>query len=310
MSEETPPIETPTETTAPAETPAPEADAPAPVNLDQKIMVNGEELSPQQILDQQRELEALRKYRDAASNLMKAGDNELNEAREQNIRYVMSQEGYEPDQINGYVEQLRQASAPQITPHSDNTSLAEEVGMTADPRVDDMAKRMAVMEEREKEMRVNELRSKLETASTKAVGHKDLTSISDSFKRIHGDDGHQDRMDVINEEVHKEILSQLRRARAGGAEINDSIINQASENAAQTVAKRYRTVIGDPNKLGRAPETASGNTQFYQKKPVELPKFQPGKDTTGTVYDKARKFAEDSLLDIAADVSSGGNTKL
>ena len=50
---------------------------------------------------------------------------------------------------------------------------------------------------------VNELRGKLENASTKAVSHKDLTSISDSFKRIHGDEGHQERMDVISEEVQK-----------------------------------------------------------------------------------------------------------
>ena len=43
-------------------------------------------LSPQQILDQQRELEALRSI-GMLPNLAKAGDNELTEAREQNIRY-------------------------------------------------------------------------------------------------------------------------------------------------------------------------------------------------------------------------------
>ena len=49
---------------------------------------------------------------------------------------------------------------------------------------------------------------------------------------------------------------------------------------------------------------------FFKKKPIEIPQFKPGKDTTASVYDKAKTFAEDTLLDIAADISTGGNTKL
>ena len=49
---------------------------------------------------------------------------------------------------------------------------------------------------------------------------------------------------------------------------------------------------------------------FYKKKPIEIPQFNPGKDTTSSVYEKAKTFAEDTLLDMAADISKGGDSKL
>jgi len=295
MSEEATPTETPTEAPAPVETPQqeqPQAEESAPeVNLDQKVTIDGETYTAAQMAQTIRENQNLREYQEAASNLMRQ-QGELNTEREADLRYVMTYEGYTPEQIEEYIGSMRGQNMPQDQQGQPQQAPQE------DPRVDQLNHRLEA------------LQGKLSNAVSAVTSQDSLASISNAFKRVHGDEGHSERMAVISEDVQRETLSQLRKVRAAGGEINDSTIKTASETAAKSVADRYRTVIGDPDKLGRAPETAAGQTAFYQKKPVELPKFEPGKDTTGTVYDKARKFAEDSLLDIAADVSTGGNTKL
>jgi DNA-directed RNA polymerase subunit F len=304
MSEETPvetPVETPTQEApqteaAPAETPE--------VNLDQKVTVDGQTYSVSEMAEKLQENKALQDYQQAASNLMKNQTEELTTQRESDLRYVMSYEGYTTEQIEQYVDQLKSAGQPMEQQPTQPEQPQE------DPRVNELNQRLSQVEERERQLRLEALQSKLDNAVSSVTSQDSLSAISNAFKRVHGDEGHSERMKVIGEDVQRETLSQLRKVRSAGGEIDDSTIRTASETAAKSVAERYRTVIGDPDKLGRAPETASGQTQFYQKKPVELPKFEPGKDTTGTVYDKARKFAEDSLLDIAADVSTGGNSKL
>lgn len=309
MSEETPPIEAPTEASAPVESASQEQTEASSetVNLDQKVTVGGETYTAAQMAETMRENQNLRGYQEAASNLMRNQSEEMTTDREADLRYVMTYEGYTPEQIEEYVGNMKapgQGMTPEQQPQQPEQSQAE------DPRVDHLNQRLQQVEEREKQLRLEALQTKLTNAVDSVTGQDSLSSISNAFKRVHGDEGHADRMKVISEDVQRETLSQLRKVRSAGGDIDDGTIRTASETAAKSVADRYRTVIGDPDKLGRAPETASGQTQFYQKKPVELPKFEPGKDSTGTVYDKARKFAEDSLLDIAADVSTGGNSKL
>ena len=295
---ETPPTEAPVETPAPE---APSSEEPKVVNP--KFEVNGETMTAEQIQDQAREVEVLREYQRAASNLMKNGESELDDNRESDLRYVMSYEGYAPEQIDSYIDSLKNQS-PLAQPQ-------EYPDMTAnDPRVDEMAKRLQEVEKRESQTRLDALKSKLDNAVNKVSTESGIGSISSSFKRIHGEEGHSDRMKVLQEDIHRETLNNLRRVRSSGGDIDDASIRAASESAAKSVADRYRTVIGDPDKLGRAPETASGQDTFYKKKPIEIPQFKPGKDTTASVYEKAKTFAEDTLLDMAADISTGGDSKL
>ena len=319
MSEESTPTETPSPVEAAqqaAETPAPEQPAQTETIevTDQKFKVDGQEYTSSQIAEQTRELEMLREYQKAAGNLMKAETVEMTAERESDMRFVMAYEGYEENQINQQIENIKMATnseQPQnngVVPHQSPEASAQEP--VVDPRVDEMEQRVQTMEAREKQMRVQQLESKLNDAVNLAQGGEEISKITSSFKRIHGDEGHSERMDILGEDIHREMVSYLRKVRSGGGSISDDAIKQASEMAADTVAKRYRTVIGDPDKLGRSPETATGQTQFFQKKPVEAPNFIPGKDSSGSTFDKARKFAEDTLLDIAHDVSAGGNTKL
>lgn len=307
MSEEATQTETPTEAAAPVETPQqeqPQAEQSAPeVNLDQKVTIDGETYTAAQMAQTIRDNQNLREYQEAASNLMRQ-QGDMTTEREADLRYVMTYEGYTPEQIEEYIGNMTGQNMPQEQPGQPEQAPKE------DSRVDHLNQRLEQVEEREKQLRLEALQTKLSNAVSSVTSQDSLSSISNAFKRVHGDEGHSERMAVISEDVQRETLSQLRKVRSAGGEINDSTIKTASETAAKSVADRYRTVIGDPDKLGRAPETASGQTAFYQKKPVELPKFEPGKDSTGTVYDKARKFAEESLLDIAADVSTGGNSKL
>jgi hypothetical protein len=307
MSEE---VTTPTEAT-PEPTPqeAPQTEAPQAEAPKEEAAPKGP--STEEFENQAKELELLREYRRAAGNLMKAQDAEMTEEKESDMRFVMAYEGFDDHQINEQINNMKQAQQNQgVVPYEGTPEQNAQPQPQNDPRVEDVERRMAQVEERERTMRLEQLQNKLNAAVSQVQTGGEIDKISSSFKRIHGDEGHDERMNVIGEDIHREMVSHLRKIRSAGGSVTDDAIRQASESAAETVAKRYRTVIGDPNKLGRAPETASGQTQFYQKKPIDVPSFQPGKDSAGSVYDKARKFAEDTLLDIAADTSAGGNTKL
>lgn len=305
MSEE---ITTPTEAT-PEPTPqeAPQTEATQAESPTEKAAPKGP--SAEEFENQAKELELLREYRRAAGNLMKAQDAEMSAEKESDMRFVMAYEGFDDHQINEYINNMKQVQTNEGVVPYDGTP-EQNVQPQNDPRVEDVERRMAQVEERERAMRLEQLQNKLSDAVSQVQTGGEIEKISSSFKRIHGDEGHDERMNVIGEDIHREMVSHLRKIRSAGGSVTDDAIRQASESAAEIVAKRYRTVIGDPNKLGRAPETASGQTQFYQKKPIDVPSFTPGKDSAGSVYDKARKFAEDTLLDIAADASTGGNTKL
>lgn len=307
MSEETP-IETPAETPAPApeaEAPQPEAppQEPASISMDQTVQVNGETMTVKQLADAADEAKYLREYQRAASGILRNTDAELTEERESDVRYVMAYEGYTDEQINNYIDSLKQ-------PVGAEGQYQEAPQVAEDPRVNEMSSRMEALEQREKEARVEQLQNKLAAAVQNATNIQDLQNLGSAFKRIHGDEGAQERASVLQEDIHRETVNHLRRLKTQGGNIDDASIQQASMSAAETVAKRYRTVIGDPDKIGRAPETASGQDLFFKKKPIEVPQFKPGQDTTASVYEKAKSFAEDTLLDMAADISQGGDSKL
>ena len=71
---------------------------------------------------------------------------------------------------------------------------------------------------------------------------------------------------------------------------------------------KFRSVIGDPDKIQRSPETATDSDSLFNKPPVEPPKFEKG-DSMGDINVKTREWTLDTLLRGARDGSSGGESK-
>ena len=67
------------------------------------------------------------------------------------------------------------------------------------------------------------------------------------------------------------------------------------------------SVIGDPDKIQRAPETATEDSLF-NKPPVKAPEYEKG-DDMGDINVKARDWTLDTLLRGAREGAAGGESK-
>ena len=303
MSEENMPVENiESQVPEPQATEAP-APAPAEVNLDSKITFDGKEVSVSELIEQNREVDRLREYRENATALMQ-GDNVPTEKREQAMRYLLAQEGYASSQIEEYIQATREASMPpQENQIPENPQQPQQ--MSQEDRL-----RMAELESRQARLNVEMMKRDLDTAVENTMAHNPrIRALVNKSKELNGDEGADSRIDSIREEVRRATMDQMRQRKSSGERFDNTWFNQETEKAADAVYERIRSVIGDPDKIQRAPETASDADSFVNTPPVAAPNFEKG-DNMGSAQTKSHDWTVDALSRLAQDASDGGETKL
>ena len=302
MSDESLSDLTPTE-----ETPAsPEAEQSPSLNLDQTIQVNGEQVSVQDLLASRQRASELEEYKRHASHIMRAEGGTAE--KEESTRYIMSQEGYTPEQIEEYITASKQYET-QVQQSEQQPDPTPGQPMQQDDRVTQLEQRLGQAEQQAAQQKLDQMKNQLKEGVDQVAASQPIQQILEASKRINGDTDLQKTEVLLKQDIERETLALLKRERAAKGKITDASFAQAAQKAAESVSSRYRAVIGDPNSLGRTPQTGAAPDLLYQKKPVEDPKYRAG-ENPGQVYDKARNFAEQTLLNIAADVSAGGESKL
>jgi hypothetical protein len=318
MTDEVPQVENPTPEPQQTETPevqqeeTPANDSPA-INLDSKISVDGEDVSVNDLLKAKQDNEFLLEYQKHASKLMRS-EGVPAEEREQSVRWVMTAEGYTPEQINeyvGYMKNMGQEQQPAPEQPQAEPQQQQPENQHDDTRAREMEERMAQQEHALRQQQVAQMRRNLDSSVEQTMGSStDIQSLVDAAKRLGGDDNASSSRAALRADLERETVSELKRMRASGVNVDDRSFAEAANKAAEVVANRYRAVIGDPNLVRRAPETDSGQDTFVSNKPIETPEFQKGKDTFITAQDKVRKFTEDSLNKLASEVDSGGKSRI
>ena len=318
MTDEVPQVENPVPEPQQPDTPeAPQAenaptDSPA-LNLDSKISVDGQEVTVNQLLQSRKENEYLMEYQKHASKLMRA-DGVSAEDREQSVRWVMTAEGYNPEQIEEYVGLMSQMQQQPEQPSPEQPAAEQQQqpeNQHDDTRAREMEERMAQQEQALRQQQVAQMRRNLDSAVEQTMGSSEqISSLVDAAKRLGGDDNATSSRAALRADLERETVTELKRMRASGVNVDDRSFAEAANKAAEMVANRYRAVIGDPNLVRRAPETDSGQDTFVSNKPIETPEFQKGKDTFITAQDKVRKFTEDSLNKLATEIDSGGKSRI
>ena len=115
---------------------------------------------------------------------------------------------------------------------------------------------------------------------------------------------------ALQEQVREATVKNLYSRRdASGGRFNEDWVADEASRAAEVVAGNYRTVIGDIDGLGRAPETDGELEALRSKAPVPAPEFKKGMDR-GSADTAVRNFNVDALSRLAVDVSAGGETKV
>tara|TARA_R100000664_G_scaffold33888_2_gene52532 strand:+ start:4205 stop:5122 length:918 start_codon:yes stop_codon:yes gene_type:complete len=302
------------EENTPQEAPQTEVTESQPsINLDSTVQVDGQEISIKELINTRDEVEQLKEYNEQARKLMSpTGTNDA--TREQAIRYLMTQEGYTPDDINQYInwtnemgqEPEQQYEQPQYEEPQPQEGLTEEqlqqqYYQEQMMREQDQA-RMREIEARQSRIGTEMMKKEMSNAIDSTMASNDQIS---KLLGINEESG--GRKDVIRQEVEAAMMASLRQRRASGENFNNSWFTEEAGKAAKTVYDKFSSVIGDPDKIQRAPETAAQDSLF-NKPPVDPPKYERG-DDMGKINNKTRDWTLDTLLRGAQEGAAGGESK-
>ena len=290
------------------------------MNLDSTIQVDGEEVSVKDLLNARDEASRLREYNDHAKTLISPAGSD-NETRETAVRYLMTQEGYSPADIEEYIQFTNNPPAvePEPQPQMQEPQIPEPQGMNEMDEIDRQQQlyearqeqlmreqeqqRMANIEDRQQRLGAEMMKKELNSALDKTMNSHE------SIAKLMGlESGGDYRKEVLRHEVEASMLDSLRRRRTAGENFNPSWFAEEAGKAAKSVYDKFSSVIGDPDKIQRAPETATENDSLFNKPPVDPPKYEKG-DDMGAINTKARDWTLDTLLRSANDGATGGESK-
>jgi len=305
------------ETNIPNDVPTPQVSTPPSgetpsIDINSTVRVGDSEVAISDLISGYKQVGDLKEYQKNASLLVRGGSMDPNE-RVGAMKYILEKEGYSPAQIDAQIQASQEVY---------DTAYEEEEGyeepMTeqnetppAPTNVDPEARaEIDKVRYQNNQMMVDMLKTNLNSSMDKTMGsNPNIKTLLDKSKQLAGEEGFKERSDNIRSEVQRIAMEGMRSRRNRGEKFDKSWFDQETTKAADSVYQRIRSVIGDPDKIQRAPETASDFEQFTSKPPVPAPTFEKG-DNMGSASDKARDFTVDTLSRIAGDLSAGGESRI
>jgi hypothetical protein len=133
----------------------------------------------------------------------------------------------------------------------------------------------------------------------------EFSTAIDSIRSIHGGAAATNAEGVFRDEI-KSLAAQafMKKAKDQG-QMDPNWMLDAVREAAKVVVRKHQWGIGDPNKVGRTPETGTGDP-FAGKPPVAPPSFDPKKaDLTDKAVEDFLADALPRLGSLAGGVPSG-----
>ncbi len=296
--------------------------APREMDLDAVVKVDGRRVTLREMLAERQELGSLRELREHVSTLMR-GEGAGWEDREKAIRHVMAVEGYHPDEIDAYVSASREAVEQMMHEEQAAGSVEETEGKPA-PRkgpaqgneeLEAMRQELAQMKEqmqaegqRRSQGEVERLRRDLnEIVGSTLDGHEKVQVLLGAAQRLNGDEGQKATSQHLRAELERQMLEQMRYRQGRGERFQKSWFQEEAGKAADAVFERYRSVIGDPDRVQRAPETVAGQEAFLAEKPVPKPTYDR-MDSPSVVREKAHAWTQDTLSRLAREIGRGGQS--
>lgn len=314
MSDETPSEAPQTET--PTETPS----TPA-LNLDATVRVGGQDIPIRELVEAKENLEYLKQdysklasFREATTKVMRPDIDPS--VKEQAARQLLVDMGYRGEEVDQYVQDWMQAQSGQ------GETMADED--TTDTRGDDddgsaEAVAEAIMKaqrdaqqtaEQLNRMRAEQLNSRMNTQIMMGLDLDPAArTMLNKLEEINGKEASRGARQAFERDIRQQTLENLKARRAAAGTFEEAWISEESAKATQEVLAKYRSVIGDPNKLGRAPETDSSASAFLNQKPVPAPRWKPGV-TPGDMETAIDAFNKDALSRLAASLDSGSDGKV
>lgn len=293
------------------------------INLDSTVKVDGEEISVRDLISARDEAVQLKEYNRHAQTLISPkGSDDL--SRENAVRYLMTQEGYTSQDIEEYITWTNQEpEAPQEQPVTQPESELEfQTEESYDPDqllLQQQQEQYRIQQEQymqeQEQQRLNQIEDRQQRLGAEMM-KKELNNAlnatidnDENIKKLMGiESGGENRQEVLKHEVEAAMLESLRTRRAAGENFNPAWFSEEAGKAAKTVYDKFRSVIGDPDKIQRSPETATDSDSLFNKPPVNPPTYEKG-DSMGDINVKTREWTLDTLLRGARDGAAGGESK-
>ena len=227
----------------------------------------------------------------------------------------MQQEGYNQEQISNYINALNQTEQEPIEgAEMQETPAQPEPQPINNPEYEQalnyQQERINQLEAQQKKENTQSLKADLNIAVDNSFkNNNDMKILLQKLNSINGSEGNDARLDLMKQEIMTETMNNLRNRKNAGGIFDKSWFAEETNRATDSVVAKFRTVIGDPNRIQRAPETASELHSFINSKPVEPPKYESGDRVMGKGDTKAKQYTNDALSRLAAEINLGGETR-
>lgn len=244
--------------------------------------------------------------------------------RENAIRNVLENLGYEDEQISKYLEATRQVPASKPEPDEveeielpdlpdenddiEDSSGGEQEDTMSDEREQILRQELEAQRAELHKMRVRELRENLNRQLDTALkNNPDFQRLIESARSTRGDEGVKQAEQTLRAQLEQRALERMQARRATAGTFEDSWMSEEVEKAVEPVVGTFRSVIGDIDKLGRSSETVSGldAQEILRSKPVPEPVYKEGASISDIESD-IKNFASDTIK--RALVSSPGES--
>jgi hypothetical protein len=289
------------------------------IDLDAKVLLGGTEVNVRDLANAREELEKAReemeqlsKFREAALTVMR--QDVPADMKTEAARQLLRDSGFPEDEIDRQVGAWAQGGQEEYEMVDENEDPEVEAQSEEDDDADvdlvaqsilDAQNRAAVAEEEVRRIKAERLGTHMNDQITDAIDSvDDGRTLLGKLRELNGDEAAKNARAAIERDIRQTTLDMLRSRRDAAGTFNEAWVAEEARRATESVIAKYRSVIGDPNKLGRAPETASGSDYFASRKPVPAPKWKPGM-RTGDVDGLLQDYNTDVLSRLASGLDNG-----
>ena len=289
------------------------------IDLDAKVLLGGTEVNVrdlatarEELAKAREEMDQLSKFREAALTVMR--QDVPADMKTEAARQLLRDSGFPEDEIDRQVGAWAQGGQEnyEMVDENEDPEVGGQTEEDDDADVDlvaqsimDAQNRAATAEEEVRRIKAERLGTHMNDQITGAIDSvDDGRTLLGKLRELNGDEAAKNARAAIERDIRQTTLDMLRSRRDAAGTFNEAWVAEEARRATESVIAKYRSVIGDPNKLGRAPETASGSDYFASRKPVPAPKWKPGM-RTGDVDGLLQDYNTDVLSRLASGLDNG-----
>ena len=286
------------------------------INLDRTVRVGGEDIPVSELVKAREDLEFMRndysklvQFRDATSKVMRPDIDPG--VKEQAARELLVGMGYKGDDVENYVSEWMESQNQEqgTTRMSKNESKESNNDETSAEEVANAILQAQQQSENTSQelnrMKAEQLNSRMNTQIMMGLDYnKEATTMLGKLEEINGKEAAFAAKMAFERDIREQSLNNLRARRSAAGTFEEAWVSEETARATDQVLAKYRSVIGDPNKLGRAPETDSSTNAIFSRPAVQAPRWKSGMKP-GEVETALEAYNKDALGRLAAGEDVG-----